>query len=186
METLGEPPQLSIVPFQHVPAGHVDRNAHNARLALALQNDGRFWVAPATIDNRVYLRPCFVNYRTTDEDVLALVDIAREVGAARRGSGDGVGRLGGAADGARQRSASISGTGVAQLGKHLVGAGAGCQPRVPDGAGRPGHPRVRGELQQRLVAGRALDFDEAAAFLDVRVGDQLGDVVYRADGGAGR
>ena len=36
---------------------------------------------PAVIDGRVYLRPCVVNYRTTDEDVLALVEIAREVGA---------------------------------------------------------------------------------------------------------
>jgi aromatic-L-amino-acid decarboxylase len=80
MRMLPEPPQLSIVPFQHVPAGHPDLDAHNARLALALQNDGRVWVAPATIDGRVYLRPCFVNFRTTDEDVLALVDIAREVG----------------------------------------------------------------------------------------------------------
>ncbi len=89
METLGEAPQLSIVPFQHVPAAHADRNAHNARLALALQNDGRVWVAPATIDNRVYLRPCFVNYRTTDEDVLALVDIAREVGEKLARTADG-------------------------------------------------------------------------------------------------
>jgi aromatic-L-amino-acid decarboxylase len=89
METLGEAPQLSIVPFQHVPAGQADRNAHNARLALALQNDGRVWVAPATIDDRVYLRPCFVNYRTTDEDVLALVDIAREVGEKLARTADG-------------------------------------------------------------------------------------------------
>ena len=40
------------------------------------------YVAPAVIDGRVYLRPCFVNYRTTDDDVRALVSVAREVGDA--------------------------------------------------------------------------------------------------------
>jgi aromatic-L-amino-acid decarboxylase len=37
-------------------------------------------VAPAVIDGRVYLRPCIVNFRTSDADVRALVEIAREVG----------------------------------------------------------------------------------------------------------
>ena len=74
------PPPLSIVPFRHVPEGARDLNAHNFELARALQVDGRVYVASALIDDRVYLRPCFVNYRTTEEDVLALVDIAREVG----------------------------------------------------------------------------------------------------------
>ena len=46
----------------------------------ALQDDGRVWVAPATIDGKVGLRPCFVNFRTTDDDVRALVDVAVELG----------------------------------------------------------------------------------------------------------
>ena len=78
-EALGEP-KLSIVPFRHVPDGVADRNDHNQRLADALQADGRFWIASALIDDEVWLRPCFVNFRTTEEDVLALVDVAREVG----------------------------------------------------------------------------------------------------------
>ena len=45
-------------------------------LVLALQDDGRVWVAPATIDGKVGLRPCFVNFRTTDDDVRALADVA--------------------------------------------------------------------------------------------------------------
>jgi aromatic-L-amino-acid/L-tryptophan decarboxylase len=57
-----------------------DANAHNQRLAEALQADGRFWIASALIDGDVYLRPCFVNFRTTEEDVLDLVDVAAEVG----------------------------------------------------------------------------------------------------------
>jgi aromatic-L-amino-acid/L-tryptophan decarboxylase len=75
-----EPPQLSIVPFRHVPGGVSDLDAHNARLAQELQRDARVYVAPAVIDGTVYLRPCIVNFRTSDEDVIAMVEIAREVG----------------------------------------------------------------------------------------------------------
>ena len=57
LELLTAPPQLSIVPFRHVPAGVADLNAHNARLSVELQRDGRVYVAPAAIDGRVYLRP---------------------------------------------------------------------------------------------------------------------------------
>jgi aromatic-L-amino-acid decarboxylase len=78
-EALTEP-VLSIVPFRHVPPGVADVNAHNQRLADALQADGRFWIASALIDGQVYLRPCFVNFRTTEEDVLDLLDVAAEIG----------------------------------------------------------------------------------------------------------
>ncbi len=74
-------PQLSVVPFRHVPAGVRDLDSHNRRLALLIQKDGRAWVASAVIDGRVYLRPSFVNFRSTDTDVLSLIDIARELGA---------------------------------------------------------------------------------------------------------
>ena len=79
LEPLCGPPSLSIVPFRYV-GGEGDANAENARLVRALQEDGRVWVAPATIDGKVGLRPCFVNFRTTDDDVRALVDIAAELG----------------------------------------------------------------------------------------------------------
>ena len=79
LEALG-PPQLSIVPFRHVPSGVNDLNAHNQRLADALQADGRVWIASALIDGDVWLRPCFVNFRTTEEDVLALIEVTRELG----------------------------------------------------------------------------------------------------------
>ena len=46
----------------------------------ALQDDARVWLAPATVDGKVGLRPCFANYRTVDDDVRALVDIAVELG----------------------------------------------------------------------------------------------------------
>jgi aromatic-L-amino-acid/L-tryptophan decarboxylase len=80
LELLTISPELSIVPFRHLPAG-VEPNAHNDRLCAELQRDGRVYVAPAVVDGNVYLRPCLVNYRTSDDDVRALVVVAREVGA---------------------------------------------------------------------------------------------------------
>jgi aromatic-L-amino-acid/L-tryptophan decarboxylase len=79
-EVMEAPPQLSIVPLRHVPPSVGDLNAHNASLAHAIQQDGRIYLASALIDGDVWLRPCFVNFRTTDEDVLAVLDVARELG----------------------------------------------------------------------------------------------------------
>jgi aromatic-L-amino-acid decarboxylase len=79
-EVMEAPPQLSIVPFRHAPAG-VAVDAHNQRLADAIQADGRIYLASALIDGEVWLRPCFVNFRTTDEDVVAILDVARELGS---------------------------------------------------------------------------------------------------------
>jgi aromatic-L-amino-acid decarboxylase len=79
LEPLCGPPPLTIVPFRHLAGG--DANAHNEALVRALQDDGRVWVAPARVDGRTCLRPCIVNFRTGDDDVRALVDLACELGA---------------------------------------------------------------------------------------------------------
>jgi len=79
-ETFDAPPHLSIVPIRHVPAGVADLDAHNQALAEAIQADGRVYLASALIEGRVWLRPCFVNYRTTDDDVMAILDVAAELG----------------------------------------------------------------------------------------------------------
>jgi aromatic-L-amino-acid decarboxylase len=79
-EVMEAPPQLSIVPLRHVPPGVADINAHNQALAEAIQADGRAYLAPALIDGEVWLRPCFVNFRTTEDDVVALLEVARELG----------------------------------------------------------------------------------------------------------
>ena len=79
-EVMEAPPQLSIVPLRHVPPGVADINAHNQALAEAIQADGRVYLASALIDGEVWLRPCFVNFRTTEDDVIALLDVARELG----------------------------------------------------------------------------------------------------------
>jgi aromatic-L-amino-acid decarboxylase len=73
-------PQLSIVPIRHTPAGVTDLNAHNDALARVIQDDGRVYLSSALIDGEVWLRPCFVNFRTTDSDVLAILDVARDLG----------------------------------------------------------------------------------------------------------
>jgi aromatic-L-amino-acid decarboxylase len=79
-EVLPERPQLSIVPIRHTPPEVADLDAHNDALAKAIQADGRIYLASALIDGRVWLRPCFVNYRTTEDDVLAVLDVARDLG----------------------------------------------------------------------------------------------------------
>lgn len=86
LEALCGPPQLSIVPFRHRGAPPARLDAHNRDLAVRLQQDGRVWVASATVDGRVCLRPCIVNYRTTDDDVRALVELASELGGAAAGT----------------------------------------------------------------------------------------------------
>jgi aromatic-L-amino-acid/L-tryptophan decarboxylase len=68
------------VPIRHVPEGVGDLDAHNQALADAIQEDGRVYLASALIEGQVWLRPCFVNYRTTDDDVLAVLDVAAELG----------------------------------------------------------------------------------------------------------
>lgn len=76
-----QPPELSVVLFRHLPADpQADINAHNKQLVKALQADGRVYVAGASVDGVDCLRACFVNYRTQDDDVRALIDIVNVVG----------------------------------------------------------------------------------------------------------
>ena len=88
-EVLPERPQLSIVPIRHAPPHVADLDAHNDALAKAIQADGRIYLASALIDGRVWLRPCFVNFRTTEDDVLAVLDVARDLGERLSGAGAG-------------------------------------------------------------------------------------------------
>ena len=81
-EVLPNPPQLSIVPIRQVVPGCSDVNAHNAALCEAMQADGRVYLSHADIDGEQWLRPCFTNFRTTDEDVRILLKVADELGHA--------------------------------------------------------------------------------------------------------
>ena len=79
LELLGEP-ELSVVPFRHV-ATERPLDEHNRALAAALRADGRVYVSGADIDGTACLRPCFVNFRTSPDDVRVLRDVVIELGA---------------------------------------------------------------------------------------------------------
>ena len=74
---------LSTVCFRHVPPGVEDLDAHNVRLARAMQRDGRIFLAPAAVDGRACLRACFVNFRTTPAEVPLVLAVAEELGDPR-------------------------------------------------------------------------------------------------------
>lgn len=75
-------PMLSTVCFRHLLPGRSEEelDEHNDRLARAMQADGRVFIAPADVDGRTCLRACFVNFRTTPDDVRFLLEVARELG----------------------------------------------------------------------------------------------------------
>ena len=79
LELLGEP-ELSVVPFRHVATSR-NLDEHNRALAAALRADGRVYVSGADIDGTACLRPCFVNFRTSADDVRVLRDVVLELGA---------------------------------------------------------------------------------------------------------
>jgi aromatic-L-amino-acid decarboxylase len=84
IRVLPTPPQLSIVPMQHIPAGMTDKaqiSAHNAALCAAIIEDGRVYLSPAQIDGETWLRPCFTNFRTEMSDVDALFTVIDEIGS---------------------------------------------------------------------------------------------------------
>lgn len=79
-EVLPFAPSLSIVPVRHALPGCPDIDAHNDALYRAMQEDGRVFISPGIIDGRTWLRPCFTNFRTTDDDIAALLTVADEIG----------------------------------------------------------------------------------------------------------
>ncbi len=84
LELLDEP-QLSIVVYRHHPPGLDDPralDAHNRALLDAMQRDGRVLTSGTTIRGVFALRPCMTHHRTSDADVLALAQVACELGAA--------------------------------------------------------------------------------------------------------
>jgi glutamate/tyrosine decarboxylase-like PLP-dependent enzyme len=81
---------LSITTFRYVPPdlrtvlGDAEVEQHlntiNRELLDRLQRGGEVFVSNAVVDGRYVLRACIVNFRTTREDVLALVETATRVG----------------------------------------------------------------------------------------------------------
>ena len=73
-------PMLSTVCFRHTPPGTDGLEEHNTRLAREMQRDGRVFLAPASVDGHACLRVCFVNFRTTAEEVAYVLEVAEEIG----------------------------------------------------------------------------------------------------------
>jgi len=74
-------PELSTVCFRHLPDGVSDPDGYHTALASAVQADGDVYLAPARVSGRTCLRACFVNHRSTDTDVEAVLPTVARVGA---------------------------------------------------------------------------------------------------------
>ena len=68
------PVPLSAVCFRHIPGRSEDMNRHNAAILQRVVQRGRVYLSNASIQGKFALRACFVNHRTTDVDVDAIVD----------------------------------------------------------------------------------------------------------------
>ena len=78
-------PVLSIVGFRYRPAGldEEDRLARlNRRIVNRLVGSGAFFLAPTLLKGRTAMRTAIVNFRTTEDDLRALVDEAAAAGRA--------------------------------------------------------------------------------------------------------
>jgi aromatic-L-amino-acid/L-tryptophan decarboxylase len=74
---------LSIATFRYAPEGvpEEELDALNEALLARLERDGEVFLSNAVVDGRYVLRLCIVNFRTTEEDIRALPEIVRRVGA---------------------------------------------------------------------------------------------------------
>jgi glutamate/tyrosine decarboxylase-like PLP-dependent enzyme len=80
-ELLAEP-VLSIANFRYRPAGVPgDRlDALNQRVVNQLVRSGAFFLAPTRLKGRTSMRAAIVNFRTTKDDLVFLLDEAARVG----------------------------------------------------------------------------------------------------------
>ena len=90
LDTLPEEPELSVVCFRHLPGGAAaaaamptaELDAHQDRLAAALEASGDGWLSTTTLRGRTYLRAGIVNYLTTEADIDRLLATLRELAEA--------------------------------------------------------------------------------------------------------
>ena len=71
---------LSATCFRYVPPGTTDTNALNKKLLEIIQNEGKTFLTSTELEGRLVLRACIVNFRTTEDDLDALLDIIAEAG----------------------------------------------------------------------------------------------------------
>jgi aromatic-L-amino-acid decarboxylase len=75
-EVLPFRPELSVAPVRY---GKNTSDAFQSLLVTKLQEDGRVFVSAAEIEGRIWMRPCFTNFRTSEEDALSLLEVAADV-----------------------------------------------------------------------------------------------------------
>jgi len=83
LELLTEP-ELSIVCFRYVPAGESDDvvlDDLNQRILKRLRRDTPYVPSSTRVGGRFALRPCYINPRTTESDVVGLADAVLRIGA---------------------------------------------------------------------------------------------------------
>ena len=87
LEALPERPELSVVCFRHLPGGAAaanamgpnDLDAHQDRLATALEQSGDGWLSTTSLRGRTWLRAGIVNYLTTEADIDRLLATLRRL-----------------------------------------------------------------------------------------------------------
>lgn len=87
LEALPPEPELSVVCFRHLPGGNDagralephDLDAHQDRLAAALEASGDGWLSTTRLRGTTWLRAGVVNYLATEDDIDAILDRLREL-----------------------------------------------------------------------------------------------------------
>jgi aromatic-L-amino-acid decarboxylase len=77
-------PRLSICCFRHLVPGatEAELDAHNERLLVAVQRDGRAYLSNLTVSGHFSMRACITNFRTTRADIERTLAVVRELAAA--------------------------------------------------------------------------------------------------------
>jgi glutamate/tyrosine decarboxylase-like PLP-dependent enzyme len=77
-------PQLSICCLRHLVPGatEAELDAHNERLLVAVQRDGRAYLSNLTVEGHFAMRACITNFRTTRADIERTLAVVRELAAA--------------------------------------------------------------------------------------------------------
>ena len=87
LEALPERPELRVVCFRHLPGGSAaanamapaDLDAHQDRLATALEQSGDGWLSTTSLRGRTWLRAGIVNYLTGEADIDRLLATLRRL-----------------------------------------------------------------------------------------------------------
>jgi glutamate/tyrosine decarboxylase-like PLP-dependent enzyme len=84
LEAVPAEPELSVVCFRHLPGGAAAAlDAHQDRLAAALEESGDGWLSTTTLGGSTFLRAGIVNYLTTEADIDRILDHLRRFAMGR-------------------------------------------------------------------------------------------------------